>query len=565
MAESYPLLTSSSTILWLKVLLTALLLVLLCLRFARRRASAEPARVHSFGAKLGVVLAVLCSFAVFQSFGDLRGRTFVHYGEMFHYYLGPKYFQELGHYQLYNAVVAADAEQDGALSALPFLTDLKSYQNTTRQAALKRGKRIKKRFTEERWSAFKHDVAFFKKETGMPASPQFYFFLMDHGYNASPAATLVLGTLANIVPVTQLPLLASLDVLLVAAMVGLVFRTFGLLMGGLFSVYFFVNILNDPGYVSGSFLRYDWLFCIVAGVCLLERGKHALSALFLTAAAMLKVFPVVLFYGVGVSIFQKARAQRRLDGASLRFVVAAAVTAAALFILPAVYLGSVLRPWAQFADKTALHDRGVYVNHLGLRGVLLFEPSHLSLDSFVEKYKLGASADVVRNWQDEKEREFVHKRPWLLVGSLLVLACVTVIIWKRRAPPAESVLWPLPLIYMASYPSHYYYGFLSLFVLLFFRRSNSLAAFVPISLLLVFNLAALVLDSFTPSPIVFYSVVNLALFVCLLAMLVFELCGALRQKPDRPAASSADERRANTPVRSRNEPAVLRRVTPPLP
>jgi hypothetical protein len=286
-----------------------------------------------------------------------------------------------------------------------------------------------------------------------------------------------------------------------------------------------VNILNDSGYISGGLLRYDWLFCIVMAVCLLERKRHASSAFFLTLSAMLRIFPFALFYGIGVVMYRKVRTARAVDRDSGRYVIAAAVTGTALFLLPAVCLGSVWQPWSDFASKTALHDSGVYVNHLGLRGIALFEPSHLSLETFVKTFNTPTTTDLVRHWQDIKEKEFSEKRPLIAFCTLIVLVCVTVILRKGTAEDGESgsVIWPLLLIYTMSFPAHYYYAFLSLFVLLFFRRSNTLRAFVPLSLLLVLNIAALVTDSFSPSPIVFYTLVNIYLFLCLVSIVGFEL------------------------------------------
>lgn len=489
------------------------------------------------------VFVVLFSFAVFHSFGKPRSGTFVHYGEMFHYYLGSKYFDELGHLELYNAVIIADAEQDGALANMPFYTNLRDYQNADRQTALSHSDRVKKRFSEQRWNAFKSDVSFFKRATDTPRSPDFFYFLMDHGYNASPVSTSVLGLLTNVVPVTQLELLASLDLLLIAAMIAAVFFTFGSETGALFSVYFFVNILNDQGYISGGLLRYDWLLCIVAAVCLLERRRHASAAFFLAVSAMTKVFPAVLFYGVGVAIVRKVTAARTLDRESRRFILSAGATALALFLLPAVYFGSALQPWEEFVAKTSLHDSGVYVNHLGLRGIALFEPSHLSLDDFVAAYQEGSQGDIVRHWQDVKEEEFQQKKPVIVFSSIFVLVCLTAIIWKRDERESESVIWPLLLVYTMSYPSHYYYAFLCLFVLLFWRRANRRRTLVPLCLLLVFNIAALVIDSYGPSPIVFFTLANICLFVCLASILGFELYETfVWTKPEIAVAESPSKR-----------------------
>jgi hypothetical protein len=534
-----PLLAVNDTILWLKVILSAVVLVLLYVRYTKGKRAEAASKTYSLRAKVFVVLAVLFSFAVFHNLGNFRGGGFVHYADMFHYYLGTKYFQELGHSDLYDAVIVADTEQGNELARLPFYTDLRTYQNTQRAKVLEDVDRIRSLFSTERWSAFKDDVAFFKKATGMPQSPGLMFLLMDHGYNGSPVSTLILGTLANIVPVTQLQLLAFLDVFLVVAMGVLVFRTFGFEMGALFAVYFCVNVLNPYDFISGCFLRYDWLFCIVAAVCLLEKGRYASSACFLALSAMIRVFPAVLFYGMAVVIFKSFRTTGVIDKKLKRFVLAAGVTSAVLFVLPAFSLGSVMRPWQEFAEKIEFHDRGVYVNHLGLRGVALFEPSHLSLESFAAAFQSTKSNDIVRNWQDVKEAEFEDKKPAILFAALLVLACLTAIIWKRGSE-TEGVLWPLVLVYAASYPAHYYYTFLCLFILLFFKRSNSLNAFVPLCLLLALNIAILVTDFCGPSPIVFYSLTNIYLFLCFASILGFELFGAGLEKRALAAAATRE-------------------------
>jgi hypothetical protein len=532
--------TFSNTILWLKVLLSAATLGLLYFRYRKGKTSGVSTKAYSLRTKAILLSAVLFSFAVFHNFGSFRGGTFVHYGEMFHYYLGAKYFKELGYYDLYNAVIAADAEQNNALAGIPFYTDLKTYQNTPRKTALENIDRVKSLFSDKRWDAFKSDVSFFKTATGMPGSPSLASLLMDHGYNASPVSTCLLGILTNVVPVTQLRFLAVLDVLLVATMIVVVFRTFGFDTGVLFSVHFFVNIFNDHDYISGSLLRYDWLLYIVVAVCLLEKGRYASSSFFLTLAAMLRVFPAVLFYGIGVAIFQKARTARSLDKKYIRFILTAGLTGLGLFLLPAVYLGSVLRPWEDFYAKTELHDSGVYFNHIGLRGIILFEPSHLSLTKFIETYKSNYTTDIVRHWQDVKENEYKNKKPVVVFFSIFVLVCLTVIIWRRKASESEGALWPLLLIYTMSYASHYYYAFLSLFILLFFRRAKSLSAFVPLCLLLIVNIAALVTEYFGPFPIALFTLYNIYLFIGLSSILGFELYTNVFWKSSAGTVASLD-------------------------
>jgi hypothetical protein len=188
----------------------------------------------------------------------------------------------------------------------------------------------------------------------------------------------------------------------------------------------------------------------------------------------------------------------------------------------------------------------------------LFEPSHLSLERFVQTYQRADRPDVVRNWQDVKESELRRKRPVIGFVSLLVFVSVAAIIWKRKEAESESLLWPLLLIYAASHLSHYYYAFLCLFVLLFFRRASSFGV-VPLSLLLLVNLAALATKYAQPSPIVFYTLLNVYLFLGLSSILAFALYASVLGKT--PALAVASSPSPHEPPRRE----AKRRRRPPRP
>ena len=161
MDPSSPFLTFSSTTLWLKFLLTVATLVLLYVRYR----AGKDAGTYSRRTKIAIALVVGFSFCVFHNLGTFRGGSFVHFGEMFHYYVGPKYFKELGYYELYNAVIVADTEQGNEFAQLPFYTDLKTYKNLKREAAVRDAERIKGLFSQQRWDSFKADIAYFKSKT----------------------------------------------------------------------------------------------------------------------------------------------------------------------------------------------------------------------------------------------------------------------------------------------------------------------------------------------------------------------------------------------------------------
>src|SRR6187431_1018355 len=103
-----PILSTSNGLLWLKVILSGATLVLLYFRYRRGKTSHVASRTYSFRTRAMIALAVLFSFAVYHNLGASRSGGFVHYPDMFHYYLGTKYFQEIGYSDLYNAVIVAD-------------------------------------------------------------------------------------------------------------------------------------------------------------------------------------------------------------------------------------------------------------------------------------------------------------------------------------------------------------------------------------------------------------------------------------------------------------------------
>src|SRR5690348_12725554 len=131
-----PILAVNHTLLWLKVGLSVATLVLLYSRYRKGKAADASSRPYSLLARAMIVLTVVFSFAVFHNLGAPRSGGFVQYADMLHYYLGTKYFKEIGYSDLYNAVIVADAEQGDQLARLPFYTDLRTYQNTLRPTAL---------------------------------------------------------------------------------------------------------------------------------------------------------------------------------------------------------------------------------------------------------------------------------------------------------------------------------------------------------------------------------------------------------------------------------------------
>ena len=135
---------------------------------------------------------------------------FGHPSETFHYYVGAKYFRELGYERLYHCTALADAEALGEEQvARRRLRDLRSNELVSATRALEDPEACRAHFTPERWQAFVHDVAWFRAQ--VPAR-RWLLSQMDHGYNGTPAWGLFGGLLASLTSVLinlSVPLLTS--------------------------------------------------------------------------------------------------------------------------------------------------------------------------------------------------------------------------------------------------------------------------------------------------------------------------------------------------------------------
>ncbi|HUH01861.1 MAG TPA: hypothetical protein VML75_07680, partial [Kofleriaceae bacterium] len=81
-----------------------------------------------------------------------------HY-DVTYYYLNSKYFAELGYFELYPAMLIADAEGERQLRKVDEYRDLHTYDVVPRARATEQAARIRARFSPARWTAFRADVA----------------------------------------------------------------------------------------------------------------------------------------------------------------------------------------------------------------------------------------------------------------------------------------------------------------------------------------------------------------------------------------------------------------------
>ena len=447
-------------------------------------------------------LGALASLAVvaYLNFFAFHGeRTFVHYHDVAHYYLGAKYFRELGYANLYTAMLRAEAETTGSLFKTIQARDLRSGELVHIRVLLEESAAVKAAFTPQRWTAFKTDVAHFRAAL----ATQYASLFVDHGFNATPLWALGGGALANLVPAGSgrgIFLLTLLDPLLLLAAFAAIAWVFGAETALLAVIHFCVVFGATFGWTGGAFLRFVWFSCVVVAFCCLARGRDSLAAALLAVATVLRIFPAFFMAGLFFKAVFDLVAARRLRWRTWRPLACFAATAAVLVLLTLPAFGGI-ESWRAFERNLDRHVDTVSPNIVGLTQLLAYLPG--------EQPKPVAMQEL-RRIREERARLYDRVLVTVFPAALLVAAGVSPLIGATAAAALG-----VPLLFVGTSLASYYYAFLVVlvlvnrdaprrlmlvfgaealsYVLLLFEEREALL-YVARSLILIYLFAALALD-----------------------------------------------------------------------
>lgn len=408
-------------------------------------------------ATLGV-LGLVCWTNLFQ--WNYPG--FGHPSDTFHYYLGAKYFPELGYTRLYDCVAVADAE--AGLDRPRPLRDLTTNTLTTSRAVLAEPERCRAHFDPARWEDFRHDVAFLRSRV----RPDHWLrFQQDHGYNATPAWGVLGHWLTNTGPASdaRIAALRALDPLLIALLFAAIAWAFGWRIACVAAIWFGTNYVSPYGWTGGSILRQDWLAATVIGICALRRERFATAGALLALAALLRIFPVLVLGGVALGTLGRMLRTRSLSllPAERRFAAGALATTALVVPLSVLVLGP--SAWGEFIDNSRVHLSTPLENHVGLRTVLSYDSkmrTELARDATLE--------DPMGPWKDARRAHFAR-------FALLYVALVVGFAGLVARAAASRPLWVAAVLGVAWIPvgvelTAYYWSVLLALALLMERHPS---------------------------------------------------------------------------------------------
>lgn len=434
-------------------LVVALLALAACL-YDRRRSRLRRPLASPLRRRVGIGLGA-AAMAAYYADARLGYPGFYHVHDQYHYFVGSKYFRELGYGGLYRCSAVALSQADSALDAevrAPgvMLRDLEGGNDLMPAGeALADPARCIRRFTPERWDAFVADVRFFRLAAGARDWSQ---MLRDHGYNPPPLWTSAGGTLAGLRPASAgwLQLLGCIDLVLVAASFAALGWGFGWRAASLAAVVWGCQSLTLFYWTGGALLRQDWFFMLVLAACLARRGRYAGSGAALATAGLLRVFPLFVVIGWAAGALGGVIRRRRVDPAHLRLLAGGVLATAVLLPLSAASTG-----WRAYPDfwrhTVRQHAQTPLTNLVGLGVLTSYRP---------ESGRMAATVDFSRpdphaEWKAQRTARAERARPWTLLAMALGLSLLVAATWRRRPWVALSLAF-VPAFLVAELTCYYY-------------------------------------------------------------------------------------------------------------
>ena len=420
----------------------------------------------------GLLLALgLLGGACWWNLFELQEGTYFHVWDTYHYYVGAKYFRELGYTRLYRCTAIADAE-DGFLEDVRRrqVRDLDTNVLLGTQEIIAEPGKCKEHFSEERWLGFKHDVGFFR---GRAPGNSWAAIQVDHGYNPTPVWGILGTTLASTGPAStsQLRVLALLDPLLLLVMWAFVGRVFGWRAMCVALLYWGTNYPARFFWVGGAYLRQDWLAAMTIGLCLLRRGRMASAGFMLTLSALLRVFPAFILVGIAVKALMEMWAGRKVALAGrYRSLAAGCITAVVVLIPASVVVAGSWSAWPAFVANSRKYLNTPSTNFMGLKTVMAY--NHDWRASRV--VPLGLEEDRWQLWQDARRRQF-EERCYLFAALVFGFVILLVLAVRNQEDWVAAVLG-VAMIPVATEVACYYYSALLVYGFLGARREGLGAA-----------------------------------------------------------------------------------------
>lgn len=389
--------------------------------------------------RLATVLLFICALAAigaYTDFGQWRSGRYVNGWEFFHYYLGSKYLDELGHTGLYEAALVADVDTGRLFSHKKDAVRNLSTGGCIRvDKVLASADTIRSRFEPSRWAEFKENVRYFK---GTLTPWQWNGVFRDKGYNATPVWSMIVGRLTNRVdtsPSFGLFLLSLIDPILLACAVVAVWRAFEPRAALLMVILIGTHMVMSHSHLKGALVRTDWVAALVLAVCALKSDRPVVGGVFCAYAAMSRVFPglfaVALLAQPVVSLLTRQPRQK----SQIRFAAGFFAALGLLSIGALMTIGPA--NCVDFARKIWLHNDSFSPWRMGFKHLFLGAYEYRAVDAL--------------SHQEVFESRWAA---WWAIQAVVLAGCIY--LSRRLADWEILALGFVPTFFLVA-PTYYYY------------------------------------------------------------------------------------------------------------
>lgn len=453
------------------------------LYYEAQRASVRRPIAERYKRFVGVALGIAAIVTYFNGF-KFGYAKYYHRWDQFHYYMGAKYFNELGYDGLYKCSAVAQDElgkvtytnDAGSKVTEDLSKEVRSPDKKIRNLGgdnllmdvatsglLENHGICTSKFQPARWDAFKEDVKFFRIQSGK----QYWTDMQtDHGYNPPPVWTIMGKFFAELHPasVRYLQFLASLDIVYLAGTFIALWWAFGWRVFAIGAIFWGCQSSAPFYWTGGAFLRQDWLFFLVMSVAFMRKRYPALAGASLVYAGLLRVFPGLPVIGwLGVTGWQLVK-HRRLTQQQKRTIMGGVLAAAVL--IPASMAVSGKDSYKQFFQHTiAVHDHTPLTNHMGLRVLIGHNLNPLTWNSpasgrmkYVKDTKL---TDPFQTWKDMRNARYDKYK---YVAYAIILASLAAFLYVIRRVKSLWIAECIAQVFviLLSQLTCYYYSFMIL-------------------------------------------------------------------------------------------------------
>lgn len=459
--------------------------------FEMKRAGEKRFVAEKWKRFIGVTMGVAGIVLYFNSFKFGYPKYF-HRWDQYHYYMGAKYFPEIGYDGLYKCStiaqddigkVSVDVEGNGKFRNFDLKAEVRKSDKKIRNLGgdnllikvddlLANPSICKDRFSPERWEEYKKDVTFFSTQCYVDS----YWTQMqqDHGYNPPPVWTLAGYYLGNWVPtsVRNMQALAAIDVAYLLATFIAIYWAFGWRVFSIAGIFFGCQSSAPFLWTGGALLRQDWLFFFVFSACLARKRYFALAGASLVYAALLRVFPGLAVAGwlivAGLHIFR----HKRMHKDHVRMLIGGTAAAVILIGSSAAVVGT--DSYTKFFKHTIeVHDKTPLTNHMGLR-VILGHDMGFEGSGRMRYSKDGSKTDPFEGWKSARVKRYNDYKPVAYTVFATSLLASILVMRRTKSMWVAQALGGIWIILGSQLTCYYYSYMLLLAVLSKVRRSTEI-------------------------------------------------------------------------------------------